>query len=106
MVKNLTAEPVYAVRLVMDPRVIPLRQFRPAQRFQVMCVLGTMWTMIFCLGTGSWLYYDELVIFHLLVACGTLVTAVSFFSVSRPARTYRDFPVPDGTARYDDVWGG
>lgn len=92
-------------RAVMDPDVSPLRHLRPAQRFQAMCILGTMWTTIFCLGTSAWIYYGELVIFHILLAFGTLVTGITFHSVSKKTQTYRDFPEKDGTARYDDVWG-
>lgn len=103
--KNIGAELIQLFRLVMDPRVSPLRHLGPARRFQVTCVLGLIWTTLFCLGTGAWLFYDELVVFHLLLAFGTLVTGATFFSASRQVRTYRDFPIPDGTARYDDVWG-
>ena len=35
-------------RAVMDSNVNPLRALHPAQRFQTMAVLGTMWTTIFC----------------------------------------------------------
>lgn len=105
MLKNALTLPVGAFRLVMDPRVSPLRYLPSAQRFQVMCVLGTMWTTIFCLGTSAWLYYGELIIFHVLLAFGTLITGLTFRSASQSAKTYRDYPEKDGTARYDDVWG-
>src|SRR5215217_1948824 len=54
-------------RAVMDSNVNPLRALRPAQRFQTMAVLGTMWTTIFCGAAGAWLWYGELVTLHLLV---------------------------------------
>lgn len=103
MVKNITAALIHAFRLVMDPRISPLRHLPAAQRFQVMCVLGTMWTTIFCLGTGAWVYYGELVVFHMLLPLGTLVTAGTFFSASRTPRAYRAIPVADRTTRHDDV---
>ncbi len=104
MFKTLIALPVNIFRLVMDPSVSPLRYLPAAQRFQVMCVLGMMWTTIFSIGTGAWIYYGELVIFHTLVAFGTLVTGFTFGSASQHTKTYRDYPAQDGTARYDDVW--
>ncbi len=106
MVKTVFALLISAFRHIMDPRVSPLRHLPSAQRFQVTCVLGTMWTTAFCLGTSAWLYYGELVIFHVLLASGTLATGLTFRSASRHSKTYRDFPAADGTARYPDVWGG
>lgn len=105
MIKHPLALPVEAFRWVMDPRVSPLRHLAPAQRFQAMAVLGTMWTTIFCLGTSAWLYYGELLMFHLLLAFGTLMTGLTFRAASKRPKTYRDYPIEDGTARYDDVWG-
>jgi len=105
MLNNPMLLPVNIFRSVMDPRVSPLRHLRPAQRFQAMAVLGFMWSTIFCFGAGAWLYYGELVVFHLLIAFGTLVTGLTFRSASQQPKTYRDYPAEDGTARYDDVWG-
>lgn len=105
MIKTVLAIPVSAFRSVMDPRVSPLRHLPTAQRFQIMCVLGTMWTTIFCLGTTAWMYYGELIVFHILLAFGTLTTGMTFRSATQRGRTYRDFPREDGTARYDDLWG-
>lgn len=94
-----------AYQAVMDSNVNPLRNLPPAQRFQVMALLGTMWTTIFCTGAGAWLWYGELIVFHLLVAGGFLVTGVTFIRAKSTA-TYRDHKASDGTTRYDDVWGG
>jgi len=43
-----------------------------------------------------------------LVVAGIVVTGVVFRRASKAAayRTYRHYPLKDGTARYDDVWGG
>lgn len=106
MFKSVFATPVGVFRSIMDPRVSPLRHLRPALRFQVMCVLGFMWTSIFCFGTSAWVYYGELAVFHILLAFGTLVTGLTFRAASQRSKSYRDFPASDGTARYDDVWGG
>lgn len=95
--------------VVMNSDLNPLRDLPPARRFQVMTLLSLMWTTIFCLSAGAWFYYGELMIFHMLLAAGTLVTGATFeTSRARPAAqksTYRSYPAKDGTARYDDVWG-
>ena len=93
-----------AYRTIMDSDVNPLRHLPIAQRFQVMTYLSVMWTTIFCAGFGAWAIYGELVVAHVLVVLGTLVTVYTF-DKARRATTYRDYPREDGTARYDDVWG-
>ena len=92
-------------RAIMDPSVNPLRALPPAQRFQLMMSLSIMWTTIFCAGAGAWFWYGELIVLHLAAALGFLATGYTFRRAAR-AGTYRDHPVADGTARYDDVWGG
>ena len=37
-----------------------------------------MWTLIFCVGTGAWLWYGELVVLHVAVALGVLITGLTF----------------------------
>lgn len=93
---------------VMNSEINPLRKLQPAFRFQVMTVLSIMWTAIFCMASGAWLYYGELIAVHLLLAAGTLITSATFGAAEAGALqrlTYRDHPASDGTARYDDVWG-
>ena len=94
--------PLY--RAVMDSDVNPLRSLPRAQRFQIMVTLSIMWTTIFCAGAGAWFWYGELIVAHMLIALGILVTGVTFHRASSVS-TYRDHPLGDGTARYDDVWG-
>lgn len=91
-------------RAVMDLDVNPLKNLLPAQRFQIMVFLSIMWTTIFCAGAGAWFWYGELIALHVLVAFGFLVTGLTFHRANRVA-TYRDHPLEDGTARYDDIWG-
>ena len=91
-------------RAVMDPEVNPLRQLPAAQRFQLMLALGIMWTTVFCAAAGAWLWYGELLVAHGLLAGAFLVTGL-MFRQPEEAGTYRDYPLKDGTARYDDVWG-
>jgi len=72
-----------AYRAVMDPTVNPLSALPPGQRFQTMIYLSILWTLIFCLGTGAWVWYGELMVLHVLVALGILMTDITF----RRART-------------------
>jgi hypothetical protein len=74
-------------RLVMDSDKNPLSTLPPAQRFQFMTYLGLMWTVVFC------------------TAFGFVITGLTFRSAQKNGG-YRDHPREDGTARYDDVWGG
>lgn len=90
---------------IMDSNTNPLRNLPPVRRFQAMVFLSIMWTTIFCAGAGVWMWYGELMILHVLVAFGFLVTGLTFSRASQQAATYRDHPLRDGTARYDDVWG-
>jgi hypothetical protein len=92
----------------MDSNVNPLRNLPAAQRFQTMMLLSVMWTNIFCVSAGAWIWYGELVVFHVLVVGGIVITDLVFRRASKAAvyRSYRHYPLRDGTARYDDVWGG
>ena len=92
-------------RAVMDSNVNPLRNLPVAQRLQLMLFLSII---IFCLSAGAWIWYGELIVFHVPVVAGIVVTGLVFRRASKAAayRTYRHFPLKDGTARYDDVWGG
>jgi len=90
---------------IMDSEKNPLRHLPPAQRFQAMVLLSTMWTIIFCTVAGLWFWFGELLLGHVLLALGTVVTGVAFRGAEQQS-TYRDHPASDGTARYDDVWGG
>ena len=92
--------------LVMNENANPLRVLPPAQRFQLMIGLSVMWTTIFCTAAGAWLWYGSLLAFHALMCLGMALTGLTFRAASKAApRTYRDYPMADGTARYDDAWG-
>lgn len=95
--------PMY--RAIMDSNVNPLRALPAVQRFQIMLYLSMIWTTIFCAGAGAWLWYGELIVAHMLIVLGVLFTGLTFQSAAAQP-THRDVPVKDGTARYDDVWGG
>lgn len=70
-------------RAIMDAKVNPLRHLPPARRFQVMTFLSIMWTLIFCAGTGAWLWYGELLGLHVAVALGFLITGLTFRQASQ-----------------------
>ena len=96
-------------RAVMDENTNSLRSLPLVQRFQVMVFLSLMWSTIFSAAAGAWLWYDELMVGHVLFLLGVFLTALTFRSATRSGKTspatYRDHPLEDGTARYDDVWG-
>ena len=90
---------------VMDSELNGLRLLPKSRRLQVMIYLSIMWTMVFCAVTGIWLMFGPLLIGHLLLVAATCITAATLNHEMR-RKTYRDQPRKDGTARYDDVWGG
>ena len=69
-------------RAIMDPSTNPLRTLPPVQRFQTMLYLGVMWTTIFCAAAGAWMWYGAIVVAHLLVALGFVMTGVTFHRAS------------------------
>ena len=95
-----------SIAVVMNSESNPLNSLPRGQRFQIMAILSIMWTTIFSTALGSWFYYGELVVGHLAVLLGIFITAGVFKSSQQPLKSYRDYPREDGTARYDDVWGG
>jgi hypothetical protein len=76
-------------RALMDPSVNPLRYIPPPQRFQTMLYLSIMWTTIFCAAAGAWLWYGELIVAHILIAFGFLVTGLTFRGARRVTRPVR-----------------
>jgi hypothetical protein len=91
--------------VVMDANKNPLRALPKVQRYQIMVVLSLMWSTIFCVAIGSWYWWGELVVGHVAVATGVLITGLTFRAARK--RTHRDmYRDKDGTARYDDIWGG
>ena len=70
-------------RAIMDPNVSPLRALPAAQQFQTMLYLSMMWTAIFCAVAGVWTWYGSIVLVHLLVAFGFVVTGLTFHAADR-----------------------
>ena len=95
-----------SVAIVMDDEQNPLQTLPPIHRFQIMTFLSMMWTTIFCTAIGAWYFYGELLVGHTLVLLGIFATAGVFRSAGQSPKTYRDYPRSDGSARYDDIWGG
>lgn len=91
-------------RFVMDPEDNPLRMLPKPQRFQVMATLSIMWTTFFSMAAGSWYWYGEIVLAHLLVAAGIVFTSATF-EIARGAVAHRNRPRAAGAVRYDDVRG-
>lgn len=73
-------------RAIMDPNANPLRAVPPVQRFQTMLYLSIMWTTIFCAAVGAWAWYGAIVVVHLLVAMGFMVTGVTFYAAGRRSK--------------------
>ena len=90
---------------VMDASKNPLKNLPQVQRFQLMVLLSIMWSTVFSIAIGSWFWWGELVIGHVAVAIGVVLTSLTFSSAKR--KTHRDFyKSKDGATRYDDIWGG
>jgi len=64
--------------LVMDASKNPLTRLPPAQQFQIMTYLALIWTTIFCAAFGSWYWYSQLVLAHLFIILGFVITALTF----------------------------
>jgi hypothetical protein len=92
---------------VMDSDRNPLAAIPPMQRYQLMIVLATMWSFIFCAMLGWWMLFPYWVVGHIvLLTIASFITNWTFSS----ARTlsHRDmYRSKDGLhARHDDIWGG
>ena len=68
---------------IMNSSRNPLSALPPAQRMQAMIILSVMWSTIFSLSTGAWLFYGELVVGHVLAVVGIGITAMTFHDASK-----------------------
>jgi len=71
--------------LIMDADKNPLMMLPPAQRFQIMVYLSLMWTTIFCAAFGIWIWYGQILAFHMLIL-GIAVTGMMFEITNRTRR--------------------
>jgi hypothetical protein len=71
--------------LIMDADKNPLMILPPAQRFQIMVYLSLMWTTIFCAAFGIWIWYGQILAFHML-SLGIAVTGMTFEIADRTRR--------------------
>jgi hypothetical protein len=71
---------------IMDADRNPLRVLPPAQRFQTMVYLSVMWTTIFCAAFGSWYWYGELIVAHVLFVLGIALTTMTFTRATRQVK--------------------
>jgi len=69
--------------VVMDERKNPLQGLPKAQRFQIMTFLSVMWSSLFCLAIGSYAFWGELVVGHVAVAAGVVLTGLTFRQVNK-----------------------
>ena len=69
--------------VVMDENENPLQALPKPQRFQAMVFLSLMWTTVFCVAIGSWAWWGELVVGHLAVALGVVITGLTFTSTKK-----------------------
>ena len=69
--------------VVMDESKNPLQGLPKAQRFQIMTFLSVMWSSLFCLAIGSYAYWGELVVGHVAVAAGVVLTSLTFRQVNK-----------------------
>ena len=69
--------------VVMDERKNPLQGLPKAQRFQIMTFLSVMWSSLFCLAIGSYAFWGELVVGHVAVAAGVVLTGLTFRQVNQ-----------------------
>tara|TARA_R110000824_G_scaffold390142_1_gene586481 strand:- start:357 stop:650 length:294 start_codon:yes stop_codon:yes gene_type:complete len=75
---------------IMDSEHNPLSALPAAQRIQAMIILSIMWSTIFSLSTGAWIFYGELVVGHVLAVVGIGITAITFHDASKK----QPVPVP------------
>jgi hypothetical protein len=68
---------------IMDSEHNPLSALPAAQRIQAMIILSIMWSKIFSLSTGAWVFYGELVVGHVLAVVGIGITAITFHDASK-----------------------
>ena len=91
--------------VVMDENKNPLQRLPKGQQFQIMTFLSIMWSTVFCVAFSAWSWWGELVIGHMAIALGIAITGLTFRAASK--QSHRDlYRGKDGTARYDDIWGG
>jgi hypothetical protein len=90
MTMRTKADLVAAIRdnyaAIMDADRNLLRVLPPAQRFQTMVYLSVMWTTIFCAAFGSWYWYGELIVGHLLFVLGIALTTITFSRAARQVK--------------------
>lgn len=84
---NPALTPKVAYASVMNEEENPLQRLPKVVRFQLMVVLSVMWTTIFSLALGSWLWWGELVIGHVAIAVGILITGMTFREAERRQNT-------------------
>ena len=97
-----------AYQLIMDPESNALNSVPKTVRFKLMMMLAFMWCSIFTVWTGWLAFYGPSVLAHILILIGVFFTADIFARANSRLLHHRDAMrnPSDGTALYDDLWGG
>ncbi len=80
----------FSYAAIMNADRNPLKMLPVAQRFQAMVYLSVMWSTIFCTGFGAWYWYGELIVGHVLVVLGIVLTTVTFRNAPRSVAVVAD----------------
>ena len=93
---------------VMHESENPLRQLPKMVRFHYMMILAFMWCSIFTVWTGWLSLYGPSILAHTVLLVGVFFTGDIFRRAEEAKLSHRDAMrnPHDGTALYDDLWGG
>ena len=93
---------------IMDHEQNPFSGLPRMVRFQFMLMLSYMWSSVFTILVGSYLAFLPMVVGHTAVLVAIFFTADLFRRARVRTQTHRDLMKnpADGTALYDDIWGG
>ena len=98
----------HSYNLIMDAETNPLRNLPKTVRFELMAILALMWCSVFTVWSGWIAFYGPSVLAHVIILLGVFFTADIFRRAHNRTLHHRDAMrnPRDGTALYDDVWGG
>ncbi|NQZ14806.1 MAG: hypothetical protein HRT94_08300 [Alphaproteobacteria bacterium] len=95
-------------KLIMNEDQNAFRSLPKVVKFQLMVTLAYMWCAIFSFGIGSFFFFGTSVLFHFLFLIGIFFTADLFKRAQQRQLDHRICyrNITDGSALYDDIWGG
>ena len=95
--------------LVMNENKNLLSTLPDVKRFQLMVVLSAIWATIFCLGMGSWLWWGGMIVGHVGVAVGILITGLTFTKAGSQCEFHlsnAEFGLPENHPQRSTAGGG